>query len=157
MKTTIINTFRFPGQYYDEETGLHYNYFRDYQPMIGRYVEADPIGLEGGENLYIYALSDPVKQIDPMGTITIIIHGKYCGRGAKDPTLQSPGEDCIDEACRQHDICYRDNKIWTIPPIPPGSKRKKCDEDLCWRIYNCVGKDCKRAAIMTYFGCPSIM
>ncbi len=39
---TITNNLRFPGQYYDEETGLHYNYFRDYEPMIGRYVEADP-------------------------------------------------------------------------------------------------------------------
>ncbi len=39
---SITNNLRFPGQYYDEETGLHYNYFRDYEPMIGRYVEADP-------------------------------------------------------------------------------------------------------------------
>ncbi len=40
---TITNNLRFPGQYYDEETGLHYNYYRDYKPEIGRYVEADPI------------------------------------------------------------------------------------------------------------------
>jgi RHS repeat-associated protein len=38
---------RFPGQYFDTETGLHYNYFRDYEPGVGRYVESDPIGFRG--------------------------------------------------------------------------------------------------------------
>jgi RHS repeat-associated protein len=153
----VTNKFRFPGQYYDEETDLNYNYFRNYNPVIGRYVEPDPIGLEGGFNLYIYALNNPVTQIDPTGTLTVIVHGKYCGYGAKDPTFQSPGEDCIDEACKKHDICYKGNNIKTIPPFPPGGKRKKCDLDLCWNVYNCVGKNCMRAAIMTYFGCPHIM
>ena len=41
---SITNNLRFPGQYYDEETGLHYNYFRDYNPVIGRYVQAGPLG-----------------------------------------------------------------------------------------------------------------
>jgi RHS repeat-associated protein len=71
MKTTIINTFRFPGQYYDEETGLHYNYFRDYQPMIGRYVEADPIGIKGGKNyLYGYVGNNPVNLADSLGLMS---------------------------------------------------------------------------------------
>lgn len=58
---------RFPGQYYDQESGLHYNYFRDYDPSIGRYVESDPIGLDGGLNTYVYTLSNPIAYIDHKG------------------------------------------------------------------------------------------
>ncbi|MCP4043727.1 MAG: RHS repeat-associated core domain-containing protein [Gammaproteobacteria bacterium] len=56
-----------PGQYFDNETGLHYNYFRDYDPSTGRYIESDPIGLIGGLNTYEYANSDPIFWTDPMG------------------------------------------------------------------------------------------
>jgi len=63
----VENNIRFPGQYYDQETGLHYNYFRDYKPDIGRYLTPDPIGLEGGINLYVYAQNNPINFIDPMG------------------------------------------------------------------------------------------
>ncbi len=55
-KSTVQNNFRFPGQYYDQETGFHYNYHRTYDPTIGRYLRADPIGLAGGMNLYVYTL-----------------------------------------------------------------------------------------------------
>ena len=59
---------RFPGQYADKETNLHYNYFRDcYDPALGRYCQSDPIGLRGGINTYAYALSDPLRKVDPLG------------------------------------------------------------------------------------------
>ena len=59
---------RFPGQYYDAETGLNYNYFRDYDPATGRYVEGDPIGLTGGSYAtYLYVGADPVALVDLFG------------------------------------------------------------------------------------------
>jgi len=64
---TVENPFRFPGQYYDQETGLHYNYHRYYDPMTGRYVTPDPIGLWGGINLFVYVKNNPVRFKDPRG------------------------------------------------------------------------------------------
>lgn len=63
----FVYSLRFPGQYFDSETGLHYNYYRDYDPQTGRYVESDPIGLNGGLNTYAYAKSDPLSLADPSG------------------------------------------------------------------------------------------
>ena len=58
---------RFPGQYYDDETGLHYNYFRYYDPSTGRYITSDPIGLQGGLNTYGYVDGNPVNWFDEYG------------------------------------------------------------------------------------------
>ena len=58
---------RLPGQYYDKETGLHYNEQRYYDPSLGRYLRNDPIGLEGGVNTYAYAQQNPLMYVDPDG------------------------------------------------------------------------------------------
>jgi RHS repeat-associated protein len=58
---------RFPGQMYDRETNLHYNYFRDYDPQVGRYVQSDPIGLAAGTNTFGYALGRPTAFTDRLG------------------------------------------------------------------------------------------
>ena len=63
----VTINLRFPAQYFDAESGLHYNYFRDYDPGLGRYIESDPIGLFGGINVFSYANNRPIVAIDPYG------------------------------------------------------------------------------------------
>jgi RHS repeat-associated protein len=58
---------KYVGQYYDQETGLHYNYHRYYDPSLGRYLRPDPVGLKGDINLFVYANQNPINLIDPMG------------------------------------------------------------------------------------------
>jgi RHS repeat-associated protein len=63
---TVPQNLRFQGQYFDEESGLHYNRYRYYDPYTARYISQDPIGLAGGENAYSY-VPDPLAWIDPLG------------------------------------------------------------------------------------------
>ena len=69
----VVQPLRFPGQYFDAETGLHYNLHRYYDPATGRYVTEDPIGFAGGLNFYLYANASPTKYIDATGEIPWVI------------------------------------------------------------------------------------
>jgi RHS repeat-associated protein len=81
---------RFPGQYYDDETGLNYNYFRSYDPIVGRYLEADPIGLLGGINPYVYVMSDPINYFDLRGLVKVSQHIKITP--TNDPEMKDCGK-----------------------------------------------------------------
>lgn len=69
----VVQDTRFLGQRYNEETGYHYNYARDYDPSLGRYLQSDPLGIVGGANTYSYALQNPVAYADPYGEHPLLI------------------------------------------------------------------------------------
>ncbi|PQV65607.1 hypothetical protein CDT97_21760, partial [Cronobacter sakazakii] len=72
----VPQNLRFQGQYLDRESGLHYNLFRYYDPVTGRYTQMDPIGLAGGINTYSY-VGDPLVWVDPLGLAVCSASGKY--------------------------------------------------------------------------------
>ena len=88
---------RFPGQYADKETTLAYNYFRDYDPAVGRYLEPDPIGLRGGSNIFAYVTNDPLSRADPFGLSSLVLPRPFVlprpGSGIIDPTIPLVPED----------------------------------------------------------------
>jgi len=94
---TVVNNLRLPGQYFDEETGLHYNYHRYYDPKTGRYLRSDPFGLTDSINLFIYALNNPIDLIDPLGL--------YCKIIFSNPV---PGGDPLREWTTEEKIGYWD-------------------------------------------------
>ena len=76
----VTFNLRYPGQYFDKETGLHYNYFRTYAPGTGRYTQPDPIGLDGGWNRFGYVSGNPLRYSDPRGLNPFA--GAWAGAGA---------------------------------------------------------------------------
>ncbi|WP_236770284.1 RHS repeat-associated core domain-containing protein, partial [Acinetobacter johnsonii] len=87
----ISNNIRFQGQYFDEETGLHYNRHRYYSPYVGRFISKDPIGLLGGHNVYAYA-PNPVEWVDPRGLTKRKSNKTKGNGGGKKQTC--PGNPC---------------------------------------------------------------
>jgi RHS repeat-associated protein len=86
---------RYPGQWYDAESGLHSNGFRFYDPGKGRYVASDPIGLGGGPSTYSYASSNPFVRADPFGLsdfFTVAEHGTYSGEIGNQSFYVYPGD-----------------------------------------------------------------
>jgi RHS repeat-associated protein len=86
---TITMNLRFPGQYWDDESKLSYNYFRNYQPNQGRYTQPDPIGLDGGWSRFGYVEGNPLSMTDPLGLM-----GQ--GSGANGPYVPQPGGGVFD-------------------------------------------------------------
>jgi RHS repeat-associated protein len=73
---------RYPGQYFDRESNLHYNGFRTYNPQTGRYTQGDPIGLQGGWNRFGYVGANPVTGTDPLGLYTEVVVWQGVGIGS---------------------------------------------------------------------------
>ena len=92
--STVTNNLRFPGQYADAETGLHYNWMRIYDPNTGRYVTSDPLGLRAGLNLYAYVRGNPISRRDPKGLVDdwddLIPRDLPPGCDPNEPTTCSP-------------------------------------------------------------------
>lgn len=100
---------RWPGHYYDAETGLHYNRYRYYSPELGRYLQSDPIDLEGGHNLYAYAQdSNPLRDVD--------IFGLACARA--EAVLQRALDDGL--------IDSRGNPLVPLGEMTPAQQRRFC-------------------------------
>jgi RHS repeat-associated protein len=91
--TAFALDLRFPGQRYDAATGLHDNYFRDYDPTVGRYVQSDPIGLNGGMSTYAYGEGAPLVFSDPLG-----LQGKRLGDMIARPIVQRMGGGLLARA-----------------------------------------------------------
>ncbi len=113
---------RFPGQYFDQATKLHYNYFRDYDPRLGRYIESDPIGLAGGINTYAYVGGNPVNLTDPLGLTIGGIFGKlwkyFCSPDDNDPCAAAQN---LLNTERQQLIDVRPNLGGNVIPLPGSS------------------------------------
>lgn len=91
---TFNFNLRFPGQYYDAETGNHYNYFRDFDPKLGRYLESDPMGLYAGGNTYLYVFGRPMHATDRYG---LAMDCKYVFDGYYDKFINLKIQDEIYE------------------------------------------------------------
>lgn len=97
----VAQPLRLPGQYADPDTGLHQNWWRDYDPVLGRYLQPDPLGTAAGSNLYGYADGNPVSFVDPDGRNPLLwMLGGAVLAGGLDLALQLDANDsnldCVD-------------------------------------------------------------
>jgi RHS repeat-associated protein len=110
------NQRRFPGQLHDPETGFHYNYFRDYDPTTGRYLQSDPIGLLGGLNTYAYIGGNPVRRIDPEGLFAPAAAAIWC---ASNPMCWGPPLAGLTYCLIHLDQCLLPNLDFPTEICPP--------------------------------------
>ncbi|EFW0538885.1 RHS repeat protein, partial [Shigella boydii] len=107
---------RLPGQQYDEEFGLYYNRHRYYDPLQGRYITQDPIGLKGGWNFYQYPLN-PVQYIDSMGLASKYGHLNNGGYGAKPSKPPTPDPSKLPDIAKQLRLPYPIDQASSAPNV----------------------------------------
>jgi RHS repeat-associated protein len=136
---------RLPGQRYDQETGLYYSYYRDYDPSLGRYGESDPIGLKGGLNTYAYGSGDPIRLTDRFGTTCAT------SPGTPDPCAYYT-KRCADSGGRDVYYCKLAPVVCRgTPPIGGWtdcvrSCLQKADRDVCYTPDGKVDPSCTTGA-----------
>ncbi len=109
----FVLNLRFPGQHFDAETGLHYNYFRDYEPGTGRYVESDPIGLNGGLATYVYAEQQPLTLTDELG----LVPGAGPGRSIYSPCGRLEYEFCNRKCGARGVYSCKKRRVWHLKQV----------------------------------------
>ncbi|HHO0820384.1 TPA: RHS repeat-associated core domain-containing protein, partial [Escherichia coli] len=107
---------RLPGQQYDEESGLYYNRYRYYDPLQGRYITQDPIGLKGGWNFYQYPLN-PVQYIDSMGLASKYGHLNNGGYGARPNKPPTPDPSKLPDIAKQLRLPYPIDQASSAPNV----------------------------------------
>lgn len=104
---------RFPGQQYEAFGGRFYNHFRDYDPTTGRYVQSDPIGLDGGINTYAYVGSNPLSYIDPLGLLQWRVLGEWRDYNNSVPQSTIPGTPGVTTPTKVRGITTVE---WAVTP-----------------------------------------
>jgi RHS repeat-associated protein len=147
----VAVNLRFPGQYFDSETGLHYNYFRDYDPGTGRYVQGDPIGLAGDINAYTYVNNRPFDFADPEGLTWLVwlLRGIALAEGrALAWCLQNPLKCQRFKEWATRICAHRDAGFGRAPPGTHSGPRAGKDFTPAAKSSN-KGKDCTYCGAQT--------